>query len=796
MPRVKRTLLYTTGILVLIVILIIVFLSPIVKYLVEKYDVQYTGREITMDFAVVNPLTGYIYFNDIRIHELKSDSVFFYSNGLGIDFALQKLFSKTYEITNLRLDGTKTIVVQSRDNYNFDDLVAKLNSAPKDTTLPPVHFNLLDIKIRDSEFHFRDSLIPVNYFVKNLDITSEGVRWDNDSINADFSFESGIGSGTMEGHLSANLATKKYMLALKVNKFDLNIINQYLKDLTNYGTFRAFLDADFTSTGSTENDEDFTLKGNFMLSDFHFGKTRTEDYASFKRLAVGITELSPSKYIFHGDSLILDRPFFRYEKYDSLDNLQTMFGEDGSNITAAQADSAQFNMIIEIADFVKDISRYFFDSHYKINRLAVNNANLEYNDYSLTEKFSMALDPFTIYADSIDKNHKIVQLTLKGDVKPYGEAAAYIDIHPRDSNTFDLNYIFDNMSLPMFNPYTIASTSFPFDRGRVKANGDWKVRQGNIDSYNHLVILDPRLTKKLRNKETPSIPMRLVLALTREQGNVIDYEIPIKGDLKDPKFKIGDVITDILENIFVKPVRTNYRVHVKHVESEIEKSLSLKWPMRKSTLLDSQEKFIEKMSEFLKENPEASIDIYPQQFEAKEKEYILLFEARKRYYIHEFNKTPQTFNEEDSAEVEKMSVKDKAFEYYIHANIKDSLKFTIQEKCAQLISKEEVNRKYAQLLQQRKIKFLNFFTGLDVNKQIHFHASKDVIPFNGFSFFKISYSGELPKSLEKAYNEIDDLNEKPPREKFRKDREKKVPAPDIDPNVKKESNSQLPQGKL
>src|SRR5688572_2553074 len=132
MPRVKRTLLYTAGILVVVVILIIAFISPIVKYLVEKYDMQYTGREITMDFALVNPFTGNVYFNDLRIHEHKSDSVFLYSTGFGINFALLKLFSKTYEITNLRLDGTKAIVIQSKDIYNFDDLVKKFTSTPKD----------------------------------------------------------------------------------------------------------------------------------------------------------------------------------------------------------------------------------------------------------------------------------------------------------------------------------------------------------------------------------------------------------------------------------------------------------------------------------------------------------------------------------------------------------------------------------------------------------------------------------------------------------------------------------------
>ena len=54
MSRLKKTLLIVSSILVILVVLVILFISPISKYLVEKYDEQYTGRQITMDWAYVN----------------------------------------------------------------------------------------------------------------------------------------------------------------------------------------------------------------------------------------------------------------------------------------------------------------------------------------------------------------------------------------------------------------------------------------------------------------------------------------------------------------------------------------------------------------------------------------------------------------------------------------------------------------------------------------------------------------------------------------------------------------------
>ena len=67
------------------------------------------------------------------------------------------------------------------------------------------------------------------------------------------------------------------------------------------------------------------------------------------------------------------------------------------------------------------------------------------------------------------------------------------------------------------------------------------------------------------------------MAFIRERGNVIDYEIPITGNLKDPDFHLSDVIFDLLGNIFIKPPTTPYIFQVKNIETEIEKSLTLKW---------------------------------------------------------------------------------------------------------------------------------------------------------------------------------------------------------------------------
>jgi len=767
-----RALLISLSVLIVMVGLVILFISPIAKYLVEKYDLKYTGRQITMDWALVNPFTGYVHFNNLNVHELESDSVFLSIEGVNANFALLKMLSGTYEISELTLNKPRGNILQIDSILNFDDLIVRFSKKVDSVkAVSAVHFNMLNIKIVDGEFYYRERVTPINYFITKVNIESTGLLWDTDTIDAKFSFLSGIGGGGMKGNFIINLKNLDFRLAVVAEKFDLDIIEQYMRELTNFGYFTGNIDADLKVKGNFKTAENVSFSGPFAINDLHTGEKPGDDYASFRKLTLAIIELSPRKHKYLFDSVSLNNPYFKYERYDYLDNLTRMFVSDES-INAVESQGGKFNLVLEIGNYIKRLSQNFFRSNYKINRLAIYSGDLEFSDYSMSEKFNIHLNPLDVLADSITKNKSRVGVSIKTGIKPYGNATILISINPNDSSDFDLNYTLQKLPVAMFNPYLIQFTSFPVDRGTLSANGTWNVRNGNIKSNNHIVLIDPRLTKREQTKDIKRLPMRLIMALTRERGNVIDYEVPISGDLKDPKFHLRDVIVDILGNIFVKPATTPYRMEVKSTETEIEKSLTLKWEMRGSSLTKQQENFIERMADFLHKNPQATITVSPQQFSVKEKEYIMLYEAKKKYFMTTESKDEKYFSREDAETVDNMSIKDEKFVKYLNRQTADSMLFTTQDKCNRLLGATLVEAKYNQLNKEREAVFISFFKDRNVEKRIQIIANKSVIPYDGFSFYKMQYKGELPEALMKAYERMNELNDKAPRNLFQKQRKK------------------------
>lgn len=768
--KLKKVSLAVITVIAVVFTLIIIFISPIAKYILEKYDVELSGREIKVDYVYVNPFTGYIYLSNPKIYELNSDTLALTAESISANIALLKLSSKTIDIGELTLDHPIGRISQKGDkhNLNFEDVIKKFSSDSTSFNEPSIHFIISSLKINNGEFYYHENMTPVNYFIKNVNITGTKMGWGADTITFNYSFLAGIGKGNMNGIFTINVNNLDYKLKADIEKYDLQVIEQYLKDMINYGKFTANLDAKINANGNFKDASNLNMKGKVTVNDFHFGKDDAEDFIAFKKFTIGVIELSPKnkKYIF--DTVLLNEPFVLYEHYDKLDNFQTIFGKGGGNVINVSGHTERFNLILEIAKYVEKLAKNFFRSYYRVNRLEINRAKLEYEEYSLNEKFSAGVYPFFMEADSIDKRKEMLKVSFKSGIKPYGNAVLELSINPRDSSDFDLQYHIDKIPLSLFNPYLVTYTSFPIDRGKIEMKGTWSVRNGNIKSNNHLVIIDPRVGNRVRNKDTKWIPVPLIMAFVRERGNVIDYEIPINGNLKNPKFHLKDAILDLVKNIFIKPPATFNSSKVRGNENEIEKSLSVKWEMRESKLTKSQKKFAQKMADFLEENPEASITVQPRHYTEKEKEHILFYEAKKKYFLLHNNIKAQSYTEDDSIEVVKMSVKDSLFVRYLNKHHNADYIFTVQEKCRLFVGNALINKRFDQLMKQRANAFRYYFKENGTNNRLKIYNDKNEIPFNGFSYYKITYKGELPNSLIKAYQKMDKFNSKAPRNKWRK----------------------------
>ncbi len=749
--KVERFVFKFIIIIVILVVLLILIASPLTKYLAEKYDVKYTGREIAIDRAFVNPLAGNMRLKNLKIYEPDSDSVFFSINSFKIHFSIVKLLTGTYQIGSVTLDKPVVTVIRSDTIFNFSDLIRKFTQA--DTTKKKVvHINILNIKVNQGKIVYREPDTRAETAISEITFRSPGKYWDRDSINGEFSFKPD--TGKVKGNFMVNIEQKDYHFAANVADLNLASFNQFMTEYIKNAELSAVINMDLEAKGNYEDPLNVDTHGRIEVDSFRVGKAN-DNIAAFKKMILKINDLNLKKGKYYFDSILLDSSVLRYERYDSLDNIHRMLNSEAVKDTIHKvADSV--NMLLKI-----------INSDYYINSFAIKNANIRFNDYSIAEKFTIAFNPINIKADSIDKKKKHVKINFNSKIEPHGSFSASLIMDPKNEKNFDAEYKLTNLPATMFNPYIITYSSHQLDRGRIEMHGAWTVRNEHIRSLNHFLVIDPSdIKKKVKGKDSKWVPIPLIMAIVRETGSMIDYQIPITGNLKDPKFRLSDVLSDLLRNILVKPPTTPYRFQVKNTEEKIEKILTVRFEMRQTKLEKEQVKFMEKIADFLKDNKEANIIVHPIYYEAKEKENILYFEAKKKYFLTTRNKKESVLSEDDSMKVERMSTKDSSFIKYLDKVLKKPLPLTLQEKCYRFVGREIVAQKFDQIAEERKKEFLKSFRKNSTEKQVEFLSLENQVPFNWFSYFKIDYKGEIPEALSAAYYKLFEFNTEPPRKKY------------------------------
>ena len=284
--KIRKVFIIAGSVILITVALVIILISPLTKYLLEKHDVKLIGRELTMDWAYVNPFTGYVHLSNLQIFEEKGDSLFLTVKGASANFALRKLFSRTVEITQLTIDRPWVKIIQKKKELNFNDIIRKFTPDSLKKTSSRWHVTLLGTKIIDGEFHYREQIIPINYFIKKVNIESGGKERGVDTISAKFYFQEGKGKGDMKGDFTVNMKNEDYRLAVDVNDFDLEIIRQYIWELINYGMFRAQLDANIQATGNFSSQDSISARGRLALRDFHLGKNKPGGLFVFQKISL------------------------------------------------------------------------------------------------------------------------------------------------------------------------------------------------------------------------------------------------------------------------------------------------------------------------------------------------------------------------------------------------------------------------------------------------------------------------------------------------------------------------------
>lgn len=194
---------------------------------------------------------------------------------------------------------------------------------------------------------------------------------------------------------------------------------------------------------------------------------------------------------------------------------------------------------------------------FKLGSLDIEGGTLGFADHSIDPGFQARIEALQGSIKNIaSAPDQIATIDLKGQVidrfspVTIGGTANLLGY---DKNS-DIQVAFRNIELPIFNPYSGRYAGYAIAKGKLTTEMHYKIVNRALQADHHIVIDQLEWGQASPNKPSAPWPVGLVTSLLKDRHGVIDLNLPVRGSLDDPTFRLGPIIWQIVGNLIEKIV--------------------------------------------------------------------------------------------------------------------------------------------------------------------------------------------------------------------------------------------------
>ena len=556
MKKAVKIPLIVVGSLVGLLLVAWLLVSPITKSYIEKHDKELIGRELTIGKLWVNVLTGTVKINDLTLYEDDGVTPFVSLNHFDTQIKLRDLLNNRLWVKHALLSGLKVHIEQDRTWFNFSSMVEHFaTDKPKQQKKSKFGLVFNDINIERSFFRYDDLDIGSEFNLRDLAIRIPYVDLSNmkTQVGLDFCLSDSASLHT-DVHLSEN--AEEYFVNLKLNGLGIDIFEPYLQQTLAVDSLAGRLSLDVAAEGRTEHVLDFDLNGDLSLTDISFQDTLGHTLGHIGTMLAKIERFNLEQNVLALSSLHLSGLQTSYIiNADSTTNYDLFLGH------THHRDTTVFEKVIDtVAAQIEQVQeRKAFT--FRINELKMDGMDIEYQDYTIPDTFRYELADISL----LSKN-----FTLRGDnsvsvgalLNRVGKLHLVWHGNFKGLENHNLTLMLSNVKLNDFSPYSLRMFGYPLNDGTLSFNSQNKIEAGNLTGLNKLQIAAPSVGSKRKDLDPQynNIPLKLGFYLLTDKNNNVSIDLPISGNLNDPKFSYGKTLLKVFGNLLVKVVTSPFRL--------------------------------------------------------------------------------------------------------------------------------------------------------------------------------------------------------------------------------------------
>ncbi len=279
------------------------------------------------------------------------------------------------------------------------------------------------------------------------------------------------------------------------------------------------------SSVDKERGEDFLKFGTL-----HFGGVDV----GYNPTAVSIREISMSDFY----SRIIVNP-------DATLNLQGIVGKADADNTAVPAAASG------AAD---NAARQTDPVPVRIDAVTLQGGSVNFSDRYIRPNYSANLVGIGGRVTGLSSDpQSLADLDLRGNLGIGAPIEIKGKINPLADPIFlDLQAEVDDVDLPPLTPYAGRYAGYAIEKGKLSLNLKYHVERQRLQADNKVFIDQFTFGDAVDSPEATTLPVRLAVALLKDRNGEIHLDIPVSGDLDNPRFRILGVVWQVIKNLLVK----------------------------------------------------------------------------------------------------------------------------------------------------------------------------------------------------------------------------------------------------
>jgi hypothetical protein len=197
----------------------------------------------------------------------------------------------------------------------------------------------------------------------------------------------------------------------------------------------------------------------------------------------------------------------------------------------------------------------------RIREVDVVGGTMDFADFSVQPNFAAAIESLdgVITGMSSDPNSRAT-VKLDGNVGEYSPVLISGTTQPFAFDRYtDITMKFENISLPVFNPYSGKFAGYNIAKGKLFTDLHYQIDNRKLEARHKIRIDQLEWGEATASKEEATLPVKFATSLLKDVNGVINLDIPVSGTLDDPTLRIGPIVWQVIKNILAKAVTAPFK---------------------------------------------------------------------------------------------------------------------------------------------------------------------------------------------------------------------------------------------